>query len=522
MFHSLHEILLKSVDFVPDKIAVRHKDREIRYNDLHFLSDKVASCLISNGLVSGDRVCIYIDKSIEALIAIWGILKAGGCYVPLDPMGPPLRQAKIISDCKARYLIVSADKLQKLQGQLNPIDALQFIFVLSGFPPGDKICDRIQIISYNKIMAAKKIVSYPTIRASDLAYILYTSGSTGNPKGVMISHRAALSFIKWAYKYFEVTSEDILSSHAPFHFDLSIFDIYVSAMAAATLCLLPSGISSFPVSLARFIHEQKISIWYSVPYPLIQLALYGELKKINFPFLRSILFAGEVFPIRYLRQLMELIPEASYYNLYGPTETNVVTCYHLKALPELEGPVPIGRPCEGVEVFVVDESLNLVKGTDIGELYVKTPTLMDGYWNDRERTDSVILQNSRLCPEGKVYKTGDMVRYDKGELIYIGRYDNMIKLRGYRIEPEEIESVLLSHPAVKEACVFCLGDNSIKKNLKAAVVLFDGAVINEQDLRSFCAHRLPLYMVPEEIIFKDSLLRLPTGKIDREALVNIS
>ena len=245
----------------------------------------------------------------------------------------------------------------------------------------------------------------------------------------MITHKASLAFVDWACDYLKVTSGDRLSAHAPFHFDLSVFDIYAAFKMGALLHIEPPGISAFPESLAKFIVDKKISIWYSTPYILIQLLLHGGLKSKDFSSLKKIVFAGEVFPIKYLKPLMQIITSAEYYNFYGPTETNVCAGYRVNSVPNDDKPIPIGKSAAGGKLFVIDETGSLAKDGDLGELYVSGPTLMEGYWNDSWKTKSVLL-GSFPHAKGKVYRTGDFViRNKNGNLEYHGRRDGMIKIK---------------------------------------------------------------------------------------------
>jgi amino acid adenylation domain-containing protein len=362
------------------------------------------------------------------------------------------------------------------------------------------------------------------ITGDDLAYMLYTSGSTGQPKGVMLSHKAALAFVDWSYRTFSVKPHDVISSHAPLHFDLSVFDIFVSIKAGAKICLVPQGLSSFPKSVVEFINNNKISIWYSVPSILTQLILYGNLEEQKFSSLKQILFAGEVFPSKYLRSIMELIPHAKYYNLYGPTETNVITYYQVTEPPETDKAIPIGKLCDGVASFIVNESGTLVREGEQGELYVTCPTLMEGYWNDAQKTESVLSKNIHDPSSDKtLYKTGDLVSWNSnGYLNYHGRCDAMIKSRGYRIELGEVETALLSHTGIKEAAVTAVPDDKIGNIIKAVVVAKNKDEITENEVKRFCSKKIPHYMIPEIITIVDSLPRTSTGKIDRKKLVEYS
>ena len=524
----LHNYLIESTKQYPDKVCVSFKDSTISFHDLNDLSNRLSNAFAKRGVTAGDRVGIYIDKSIEALIAIFGILKAGASYVPLDPLAPVERQSLIINDCRLKYLATSSKKLPQVNQILKNTGTLREVFVLDiSHEEYNMHIPDVTLIFKNEIYQSQDKMPNQIgkqVTEKNLAYILYTSGSTGQPKGVMVSHKAAIAFTEWALKSFNITCDDVVSSHAPFHFDLSIFDIFASLKAGATISLVPQGLSSFPKSIVEFIENEGISIWYSVPSILTQLVLHGDLENRNFTSLRQILFAGEVFHSKYLRRLMEMMPHVKFYNLYGPTETNVITYYPVNELPDPDKAIPVGALCDGVKSYIVSETGSLVKEGEVGELYVTCPTVMDGYWNDPEKTKSVLFQNPfTLSTNEFIYKTGDLVCSNKnGNLDYHGRCDAMIKSRGYRIELGEIESALSSHTGIKEVAVTGFPDDQIGNIIKAVIVPKQKAAISIQEIKHFCSKKLPHYMIPEMICFIDALPRTSTGKIDRKSLIHLS
>jgi len=432
--------------------------------------------------------------------------------VPFDDQAPVRRLEHIARDASIRCLITSREKVAQwrdLAAAGAPVETV----VVAG-EPSDVDSGGLDLVPWSALESYPASAPANATDTDNLAYILYTSGSTGLPKGVMLSHRNALAFVEWAAGVVGVRPEDRLSSHAPLHFDLSTFDLFGAACGGAAVVLVPRGASVFPIELARVIRESRITVWYSVPSILTLLVLRGGLGTACPDDLRAVLFAGEVFPVKYLSRLMELLPRARFYNLYGPTETNVCTWYEVRrGADPLTEAIPIGKPISGVEVRVEDANGALVRRGEAGELVVRGPTVMHGYWGDPERTRRVLIADGGV----RAFRTGDLVREGAdGNLLFGGRRDSQVKTRGYRVELGEIEVALHEHDAVRECAVVAIPDDVVTNRLKAFVVT--SGELPEAQLARFCRERLPGYMVPDEFEFRDALPKSSTGKIDRRRL----
>jgi amino acid adenylation domain-containing protein len=508
-----------AADTHADRVAVVDGNRSLTYGELDGRANQVARLLLELGVTRGDRVGLYLDKSLESVVAVYGALKAGAVYVPLDPQAPAPRLSYIARDCDLRLLLTGAEKAQNWPELLSHGAPLDHLVVLNACEIDQEMTSALHVADRGALDAQEG--SAPPLPAIgfDLAYILYTSGSTGQPKGVTLSHVNGLAFVEWAVEEFEVHDDDRLSSHAPLHFDLSIFDLFAASTAAATLVLVPAQTSFFPVEVVRFIERNEIGIWYSVPSILNMLVLRGNLTVGRLPSLRTVLFAGEVFPARYLRQLMAALPGVRFSNLYGPTETNVCTWYDVAPIPESQTePIPIGRAITGVEVRAITEDGRPAGVGEVGELYVRGPTVMQRYWGDPDRTSRSLVEG--VFPGSArdlAYRTGDLVRErPDGNYDLLGRRDHQIKTRGYRVELGDIESTLLAHADVVECAVTAVPDPVVTNRIKAYVVA--GAALTESDLIEFCASRLPRHMIPETFDFRSTLPKTSTGKIDRQVL----
>ncbi len=531
----LHHLLDEAVLKFPDNKAVIYEEQSITYKELEYKSNQLANMLINIGFKPRNVVGIYLNKSIEAIIAIFAVLKAGGAYVPLDSHYSPLTRIKnIIKLSQAEFIISNTIQWKALASTFvdEEEELLKSIKVI--FADGINRVDQTSAENYNN----KDIIgscyfyedyedsTYPQLRkepevtSDDLAYILYTSGSTGQPKGVMLTHLNAMTFINWSLSYFQPVSTDIFSNFAPLHFDLSIFDIFVSVGAGACSNLLPFQINSNPRAIVEWLSKNNITYMYSVPSVWVSIMNYATLIKGDLKNLSHILFAGEVFPPKYLKKLMEILPHALYYNLYGPTETNVCTYYQVKSSDDVtDSPVPIGQACANTEVLVLNEMDKPVAEGEEGELLVKGAIVTKGYYKDDERTKSAFRKSPMPYHNGALlYRTGDIVRRCNDNIYeYVGRRDMMVKCSGFRIELQEIEHALYKHASIEEAVAVPVYDEKRENtSIYAIVKIKAGESFSVTNIKKFLISILPKYMIPEFIESIDEMPKNANGKIDRQ------
>ncbi|HEU5208089.1 MAG TPA: amino acid adenylation domain-containing protein [Longimicrobiales bacterium] len=513
---TLHGLLQRSASVSPQAPAVEDPahDASATYAELSALVAEVRDALTRLGVSRGDRVGLCTPKSIGSVASIFGILECGAAYVPVDASAPVERNAYVFSDCAVRAVIVSRPIVAALEAAVGR--TLPVVTELHGTHAygGDLV-----VVDYGSGAQAGTAPEYD----GELAYILYTSGSTGRPKGVVHTHASALSFVDWCSQVLQPTHHDRFSSHAPFHFDLSILDIYVPLEHGGTLVLIGEELGKQPQVLAPVIAQRRITVWYSTPTILRLLAEYGRMQEHDYSALRLVLFAGEVFPVKHLRALQALWTAPEYYNLYGPTETNVCTYYAVpNPLPAGQTePCPIGVVCENDRARVVDEHGHDVPKGNEGELCIAGGTVMQAYWNLPERT----AQGFHVDSAGeRWYRTGDIVREQAdGIFIFLGRRDRMVKRRGYRVELGEIEAALYRHPAVAEAAAVAVRDADGGVLIRAYITGREpDAAPSTIELKRFCAGHLPLYMVPDQFSIHASLPKTSTDKVDYQTLLGLA
>lgn len=500
--------------------------RHIRYQELNQQAIRLANQFQRWKVGPGSLVGLWLPKSIESVATIHATLKTGAAHVPVDPLAPSARAATIFSLAGVSVAVVHVSFVEALKTAWPPelADAFPRLVVVGDKPEVDSSAEMSWVeIQNTSVDREPEAVVQP---ATDLAYILFTSGSTGQPKGVMLSHENAWCFLDWCEREIAPLDTDVFASHAPLHFDLSVFDLYMSVRHAAPLVLIDEQMAKDPSRLADYLKKSPITVWYSAPSILALMVDHGNLNEnlesSGRPWAgpRITLFAGEVFPVAPLKVLRNLWSGSEFWNLYGPTETNVCTALHVpQNLNKLTSPLPIGPVCSPLQARVVDPHGEDVPAGQKGELVIAGSRVMSGYFGREDLTAAAFLKSA----DGLAwYRTGDLVVDDgSGNFIFHGRRDRMVKKRGYRIELGEIESALYRNDAVQRAAVLAIDSESQGLRITAFVAMKPDRPASIISMKRHCSVHLPQYMIPDEIKFLPDLPTTSTDKVDYPALRQI-
>lgn len=494
------EYLEHSASIHPKKIVAEDQEKSCSYEELLLNSKRIGSFL-SDYEAPGKPVVVFMDKSVEALTAFMGIVYAGCFYVLINPSQPAVRIRQILEVLEAGSVITQGDDkaLLKDTGYSGNVFDYQSI-----------VKNQIQEESLKRIRDLSLDINP--------LYCNFTSGSTGVPKGVLVSHRSVIDFMEYFPSMFGILEDDIIGNQAPFDFDVSVKDIYSTLKVGATMVIIPKKLFSIPTELLDFLCERKIT---TLIWAVSALCLITQLKGFTYKVptrINKVLFSGEAMPIKHLKIWQKYLPNASYVNLYGPTEiTCNCTYYRVGSELDSQEKLPIGKAFPNENVFLLDQNDKLItENGPVGELCVSGTALALGYYNNPEQTKRAFVQNPLNTHYLEViYRTGDLAFYQEdGELCFAGRKDFQIKHMGHRIELEEIESVLNRYPLIERAC--CVFDEA--KNRIAAFYVGD---MEGKEISVEMRKTLPVYMIPSAFYPLEELPVTANGKIDRKKLLEM-
>jgi amino acid adenylation domain-containing protein len=493
----VHELFETQVENAPDAIAVVFEDQQLTYRELNGRANQLAHYLRQRGVQPDTIVALCMERSIEMVAGILGVLKAGGAYLPIDPDSPAERRHFLLNDAQADLVLTQDELRLSFAGRTDEIVCLD--------SEGDKLSDQ----SHENLQHQ--------VRGHHAAYVIYTSGSTGTPKGVVNVHSGLLNRLQWMQDAYRLTDVDRVLQKTPFTFDVSVWELLWPLISGARLVVARPGGHRDGAYLVQLIQSQRITTVHFVPSMLEVFLRESEVDRCTT--LRQVVCSGEALSYELQQRFFDR-SSAALHNLYGPTEASIeVTAWECSRDSHLSV-VPIGRPIANTQIYILDPHLNPVPIGVAGELHIGGIGLARGYLNRRELTAEKFVANPFSDqPGARLYRTGDLARYlPDGNIEFLGRIDNQVKIRGFRIELGEIECVLAQHPAIQQAVLLAREDAPDDTRLVAYMVATAGSNPSASDLRSFLQNKLPDYMVPSAFVFLDSLPLSPSGKLDRKAL----
>jgi len=495
----------------PDALALIDVSRPWTYAQCARACGQVAAALIAGGVQRGDRVGVHCNKGADGFIAMHGVVSAGAVAVPLDPSSPPARLSGICERMQIDVIVSHAPRAKTL-AEMHKVRPIGLVVGLDAPAAGMRTVAADELSELDPFAPV-------TVADDNLAYIITTSGSTGEPKGIAHTHQSALAYAEMTHRTYDMTADDRVSDIAPHHFDISTHSLWATPLIGATNVIINEAYQRLPASHSQLLQDEAVTYWYSVPFLLQQLVLRGDLENRDLSALRWVHFGGEVISASIVGEMMAHCPNARFGNIFGPAETNQCSLAIFDTPPDPDLPLSVGFPLDHSDIRVVDpESVTSdpqIMGTgEMGEMWVYTPQLMDGYWNAPESNERVFAEI-----DGKrFYRTGDLISIDEtDELSFFGRIDHQIKVRGFRIELEGIELELEQLGGPEHVVVAVLRAQSGEDELVAGVLGTTDDFDEVEFLRS-AASVLPAYAVPTRTVRIPSKSFTGSGKLDRREL----
>jgi amino acid adenylation domain-containing protein len=523
----LHHFLEESGQKFPEKVALIQRTERWTYRDIDQKANQVANLLRAQGIRRGDRVAIFLDNSIESVVSLFGILKADAVFLMLSPMLKPSKLTYILNDCQAKALITHTGKNNITSGTFGSVSSLEFVLFVGNkekIPKGlpthlswnemNVLAPNSELRTQNLTLPPTSNLQRPTLNIDlDLATIIYTSGSTGSPKGVMLTHLNMISAATSITTYLENIPDDIIIDVLPLSFDYGLYQVVMAFKFGGTVVLEKSF--AYPYEVIKQMVKERVTGFPGVPTIFAILLQMEDFKRYDLSSLRYITNTAASLPVEHIQRLRTNFPQARLYSMYGLTECKRVSYLPPEELDHRPGSVGRGMPNE--EIWVVDEKGNRVGPGVVGELVVRGSNVMRGYWGDPETTERVLKPGP--LPGEKVLYTGDLFKMDEeGFLYFVGRKDDMIKTRGERVSPKEVENAIYGLEGVVEVAVIPVSDDILGQAIKAFVVQRNGYPMTEKDVLRQCKKELEEFAIPKYIEFRASLPKTSSGKIDKLAL----
>ena len=507
----LQDSLLVSAADRPEHVAVVTDAERVTYAELRSRALRLARGLQDRGLRRGERVAVYLENGVAAVVGVYGALLAGGSFLVVNPQTKADKLAYVLQDCGASAVVTDPRLAQVVASVAPQVPSLRTLVQVGG----EHLVDAAGAVGYDTLLADAEPDPRPTgVIPTDLAALVYTSGSTGNPKGVMLSH-GNMTFAQGSLvEYLRLGADDRILNVLPLAFDYGLYQALMAVHLGATLVLETSF--SFPARVIQRVQEEGVTVFPGVPTVFATLLSLHRAKPLAMPSVRRFTNTAAHLPDEYVPGLMEMSPEALVFKMYGLTECKRV-CY-LEPERVRDKPSSVGKAIPGTEAFLLDDAGNRVAPGVVGTLYVRGPHVMMGYWNLPDATAHMLKPGP--WPGERMLCTHDLFKTDEdGFLYFVGRSDDIIKSRGEKVSPAEVENVLAAIPGVKEAAIVGVPDELLGEAVRAFVVLDPGVEMDERRFRRECMARLENYMVPRDVVFLDELPKTGSGKVRRKSLV---